>query len=139
MAVRAPSRARRWRDRPSRRTHGASGFTLMELLVTILIAAVFFAAAVPLFANAMKGTSSDIERVAAQAIAQQKIEQIRELQFDQLVNLRSTSGTDLTTWMGGAFNPTVMSYVGTTAMPYNVTYTYPTAVVSGSAATRRSK
>ena len=87
----------------------------------MVIAAVFFSAAVPLIANAMHTTSGDTERVAAQSIAQQKMEQIRGLQFDQLADL-TNGAVDLTTWMGGTFNPNVVSYVGTAGKTYTVAY-----------------
>ncbi len=99
-----------------------AGFSMVELLVTIIIAAIFFAAAVPLFANAAKATSSDQMRVAAQSIAQQKLEQIRGLDFNKLVKL--TDGSEnLTTWMGGQFNPAALSYSGASAKAYTVGYT----------------
>lgn len=106
----------------SQREHRERAFTLVELLVAVLVAGIFFAAAVPVFVNGLRATRADTARVTAQNIAQQKMEQIRKLQFNQLVNLTDGS-VDLTTWMGGAFNPTVEGYVGTTPKTYTVTYT----------------
>ncbi|MGO8683412.1 MAG: prepilin-type N-terminal cleavage/methylation domain-containing protein [Thermoleophilia bacterium] len=99
-----------------------AGFSLIELLVAILIAAIAFAAFVPLFANTAKAASSDQMRVTAQSIAQQEMEQVRELQFDQLQNLQLPYPVDLTTWMGGEFNPTVKRYTGSSAKIYTVSY-----------------
>jgi len=115
-----------------RATHDARGFSFVELLVTIIIVAIFFAAAVPIFANAVKATSADQMRVVAQSIAQQKMEQIRELEFDLLIKLTDGS-VDLTTWMGGQFNPTVLSYTGLSAKTYTATYAVVLTPVNASA------
>ncbi len=101
---------------------GERGLTLIELIIAGAIATLFFAAAVPMFGTALEASRSDQMRVVAETIAQQKIEQIRELQFDQLSKLTDGS-VNLTTWMGGAFNPTVSSYVGTQGKTYTVAYT----------------
>ncbi len=55
------------------------GFSLVELLVTIVLAGIIFAAMVPLFVTALKRTSGDNARNVAQNIAQDRIEQIRLL------------------------------------------------------------
>jgi prepilin-type N-terminal cleavage/methylation domain-containing protein len=60
------------------------GFSLIELLVTILIAGVVFAAMVPFFANALKASSRDQDRNVAANIAQDRIEQIRLLAYTSL-------------------------------------------------------
>ncbi len=96
------------------------GLSLVELLVAIVIATVFFIGAIPMFANALRATRSDTERVAAQTIAQQKMEQIRQLEFSQLSHL--TDGTDLIQWMNGAFKTSVVSYVGSSGRTYTVSY-----------------
>lgn len=98
------------------------GFTLVELLVAVLIAGIFFAAAAPVFVNALRVTRDDTARVTAQSIAQEKMEQIRRLQFNELPKLTDGS-VDLSTWMGGAFTTTVEGYVGTAAKTYTVAYT----------------
>jgi len=61
-----------------------SGLTLMELLVTIIIAGIAFAALVPVFVQALESNASDKARNVALNIAQAKIELIRELDFAQL-------------------------------------------------------
>ena len=53
------------------------GFSLIELLVTILLAVIIFAAMVPLFANALKKSSGDNLRVTATNIAQARIERVQ--------------------------------------------------------------
>ena len=58
-----------------------SGFSMVELLVTIVIAGIIFAAMVPFFANALSTTSRDAERNDAQNIAVDRIEQVRLLPY----------------------------------------------------------
>ncbi len=57
------------------------GFSMVELLVTIVIAGIVFAAMVPFFANALNATSRDAERNDAQNIAVDRIEQVRLLPY----------------------------------------------------------
>lgn len=63
---------------------GQSGLTLMELLVTIIIAGIAFVAILPVFVQALQSNSSDKARNVALNIAQAKIELIRELDFAQI-------------------------------------------------------
>ena len=63
---------------------GQSGLTLMELLVTIIIAGIAFVAILPVFVQAVQSNSSDKARNVALNIAQAKIELIRELDFVQI-------------------------------------------------------
>jgi len=60
------------------------GVTLTELLVTIVLAGIFFAAAVPLFVYATKQNSADAARNIALNVAQDRVEKIRQLDFDDL-------------------------------------------------------
>ena len=64
-----------------RTRHAARGFSMIELLVTVLLAGIIFAAMVPVFASALKKTSQDNLRVTATNIAQDRIEKIRTLDF----------------------------------------------------------
>jgi prepilin-type N-terminal cleavage/methylation domain-containing protein len=57
------------------------GFSLVELLVTIVVAGIVFAAMVPFFANALTRTSEDEVRVDGNTIAQDRIEQVRLLDY----------------------------------------------------------
>jgi prepilin-type N-terminal cleavage/methylation domain-containing protein len=59
--------------------HGARGFSLVELLVTVLLAGIIFLAMVPLFVQVLKRTSTDTRRVVATNVAQARIEAIRLL------------------------------------------------------------
>jgi len=60
------------------------GFSFVELLVTIVLLGIFFAALVPVFVLASKQGSIDKARVAALDIAQGKIEGIRNLSYARL-------------------------------------------------------
>src|SRR5674476_559332 len=51
-----------------RARHGARGFSFVELLVTIIIAAIAFAAMVPVFVQAQKSNSSDNARNLALSV-----------------------------------------------------------------------
>lgn len=64
--------------------HGSrdkGGFNMIELMLACVLAAIIFAAMVPLFANALKASSSDAFRVTANNIAQERIEQVRLLTY----------------------------------------------------------
>jgi len=58
---------------------GEAGFSFVELLITIVIAAIAFAAIVPVFVSAQKAGSQDQARIAALNVAQDGLERIRQL------------------------------------------------------------
>jgi prepilin-type N-terminal cleavage/methylation domain-containing protein len=61
------------------------GFSFIELLVTIVIAGIIFAAMVPVFASALKKTAGDNLRVTATNIAQDRLEKIRQLPYPEII------------------------------------------------------
>lgn len=65
------------------------GDTLAELLVTVVIAGIAFAALVPLFIHAAQASAGDKARTVALSIAQDKMERIRSLPYGdvELANL----------------------------------------------------
>ena len=67
------------------------GFSLVELLVTIVLAGIVFAAMVPFFANAIKRTSGDSQRNTAANIAQDRIEQVRLLSYNSITQANLTA------------------------------------------------
>jgi prepilin-type N-terminal cleavage/methylation domain-containing protein len=87
-----------------RASQTSSGFSLVELLVTVVLAGIVFAALVPVFVSAQKASSGDRSRNIATNVAQDRIEKIRLLAFDQIVDdashLRSSS------FAGGQFGST---------------------------------
>ena len=66
------------------RMRSARGFSMVELLVTIVLAGIIFAAMVPVFAGALKVTARDANRVTATNFAQDRIEKIRMLPYDDI-------------------------------------------------------
>lgn len=58
------------------------GFTFVELLVTIIIAGLAFAAMVPVFVQAQQVSSGEVMRNAALQLAQDKLEKVRGLDYD---------------------------------------------------------
>ena len=77
------------------------GFSLVELLITIVLAGIVFAALVPVFVSAQKASSGDKARNVATNIAQDRIEKIRLLGFDQIVD--DASHLRSSTFAGGQF------------------------------------
>jgi type II secretory pathway pseudopilin PulG len=69
------------------------GFTFVELLVTILIAGIAFAAMVPVFVGAQEASSGDVVRNAALQLAQDKLEKIRGLDYDLIDQTALTNNT----------------------------------------------
>jgi len=71
----------------------ARGFSFIELLVTIIIAGIAFAALVPLFVSAQQQGAGDQARNVALSLARDKMEKIRQLDYDQinLFNLESSA------------------------------------------------
>ena len=59
-----------------------AGFSFVELLVTIIIAGIAFAAMVPVFVGAQQAASGDLMRNAALQLAQDKLEKVRGLDYD---------------------------------------------------------
>ena len=98
--------------------HASSrGFTLVELLVTIVIAGIFFAAMVPFFANALNASSRDQTRNVAANIALDRIEQIRLLDYQSITQADLTAPP--TPFGDGKFGPT---YSVTGGAVYKVGY-----------------
>lgn len=77
----------------------ACGFSLVELMVTVIIAGVAFAGIVPLFVNAQKTVVGDRMRSIALNLAQDRIEKVRQLDFDQITK----ENLDSSTFAGGQF------------------------------------
>ena len=104
-------------NRHSRRGH--AGFSMVELLVTIVIAGIAFAAMVPLFVQAQQKNSSDYFRVLGTNIVTDKLEKIRQVPYDQITEATLNS----TTFFSGSFGPTVtISNGGSNSRTFAVTY-----------------
>ncbi len=70
-----------------------AGFSFVELLVTIIIAGLAFTALVPVFVSASEASSGDVVRNAALQLAQDKLEKIRGLDYDQIEQTALTNNT----------------------------------------------
>jgi type II secretory pathway pseudopilin PulG len=102
------------------------GFSLVELLVTIVLAVLVFAALVPLFVDALSANTADSFRQIATSIAREKMEKIRQLTYDQIqANPSNQSPNQATpnlydpTFLGGQFGPTEVSY---SSAPHSITF-----------------
>jgi len=77
-----------------RARHDARGFSFVELLVTIIIAGIAFAALVPVFVQASQAGQRDKARNLAKSIAQERIEKIRQLPYNLITQNNLESGSD---------------------------------------------
>ena len=92
-----------------RARRGARGFSFVELLVTIIIAGIAFAAMVPLFVQAQQKNSADNVRNISLQIAQDKIEKIRQLS--------STKRSPMRVWKARPLPAVSSARRGTSASP----------------------
>jgi len=117
----------------------AAGFSLVELLVTIVLAGLVFAAMVPMFIMAQKSNAGDNMRTIALQTAQDKIEKIRQLDYDQIAAdaAQPTSTPNLynPSFGGGQFGPTFVADTGVSTKTLHIDYTVtpmPEGTTSGS-------
>ena len=105
-------------SRPSR-ARGA-GFSFVELLVTIVIAGIAFSALVPVFVSAQQKGIADQTRSSALSLARDKLEKIRQLDYDQIneTNLNSASF-----YNNGFGHYVSLSYGNGVTKTYTVDYT----------------
>ena len=96
-----------------RRRNG--GFSLVELLVTILLAGIIFLAMVPLFVSGLKTTSTNTRRIIATNIAQARIESMRMLNWNDITQANLNSNT----FADGQFATTYTPPAG--GNPYTIT------------------
>ena len=97
---------------------------MIELIVATAIATIAMAAMVPLFVGAEQVSAGDQMRVEALSVAQDRLEKIRALPYDQisLANLNSSS------FMNGQFGNSWTAYSGTArrVFPTGVSYSITT-------------
>lgn len=96
-----------------------AGVTLVELLVTMVIAGIVFAAMVPLFLSAQQVSSMDQMRNIALNLAQDRIEKIRGLNYDDITqdDLQSPG------FAGGQFGTSWTAYTGDASRDFSIAYT----------------
>jgi prepilin-type N-terminal cleavage/methylation domain-containing protein len=118
--MRAPHSEAAARGAAARLT-ATTGFSLVELLITVVIAGIIFAAMVPFFANALGTTARDARRNDTQLIAQDRIEQVRLLNYGDITQSNLNNPPSPTTSFGdGRFGT---HYQLTRQRPYTVQYT----------------
>ena len=105
---------------PARAGHGGAGFSMIELMVTVVIAAIVFAAMVPLFGNVLHNSFLDSQRNYAQIIAQDRIEQIRLLDYNTVTQGNLTTPVNTPSPFGDGRFGTTYQLAG--QRPYAVTY-----------------
>lgn len=96
-----------------------AGFSFVELLVTIIIAGIAFAAMVPVFVQAQQVSSGEQLRNISLQLAQDKLEKVRGLDYDLITqaNLQSSTFAD------GQFGTSVSwATGGGNTRTFNVTY-----------------
>jgi type II secretory pathway pseudopilin PulG len=111
----------------------AAGFSFVELLVTIVIAGIAFAAMVPMFVQAQQKNSADMLRQQVASVAQEKIEKIRQLDYGSIKADAAHPGTTPNLYnpafADGQFGPTEPLSTGTGTRVINLSYSvedYPT-------------
>jgi prepilin-type N-terminal cleavage/methylation domain-containing protein len=118
--MRSPHSRLMMAKRSARLSPSARGFSMIELLVTIVIAAVVFAAMVPFFANALKASSRDQDRNVAANIAVDRIEQVRLLDYFSVTQSNLTAPpTPVASFGDGKFGT---SYPVAGGASYRVSY-----------------
>jgi prepilin-type N-terminal cleavage/methylation domain-containing protein len=105
-----------------------SGLTLIELLVTIIIAGIAFAAMVPVVVQALQTGQGDRARAIALSVAQDRVEKVRELGYEEL----TTGHLADSAFHFGLFGPTSNGPDGTTDRVFDVTYVVTEIPVSQS-------
>jgi type II secretory pathway pseudopilin PulG len=98
-------------------------FSMVELIVSVVLAGIIFAAMVPVFASALKKTTGDNLRVTAVNIAQDRIEKIRQLPYADIVAV-SASPSALPNLYNTAFPTTAPGIFAPTYKPVGSSKTY---------------
>lgn len=110
-----------------RALRSAAGLSLVELLVTVVLAGIVFAAMVPMFLLAQETNAGDNMRTTALQLAQDRIEKIRQLDYDEIA--ADAANPDLlpnlysTTFGGGQFGPTFVAESGGSSKTFHIDYT----------------
>ena len=97
----------------------ARGFSLVELVVTVVLAGIIFLAMVPLFVSGLKTTSTNTRRVVATNIAQAQLDKVRVLgatpsSYANITNANLNSST----WNPNLISTTYTPPAG--GQPYNI-------------------
>jgi prepilin-type N-terminal cleavage/methylation domain-containing protein len=101
-----------------RRAPSQDGFTLIELLLTIVLAAIVFAAMIPVFVGAQRTLSGDTARNVALNVAQDRIEKIRQLNWSFVTQANLTNDT-----VPGFPNQFGTTWTASSGKVFHITYT----------------
>ena len=104
----------------SHKRRGNGGFSLVELLVTVVLAGIIFLAMVPLFVSVLKKSSTDTRRVVATNLAQARVDRVKMLAYADITPANLNSAT----FAAGQFNPSFTPAKG--GLPYTITTTVTT-------------
>jgi prepilin-type N-terminal cleavage/methylation domain-containing protein len=104
----------------SYKRRGNGGFSLVELLVTVVLAGIIFLAMVPLFVSVLKKSSTDTRRVVATNLAQARVDKVKMLAFADITPANLNSAT----FAAGQFNTSFTPAKG--GLPYTITTTVTT-------------
>lgn len=96
-----------------------AGFSFVELLVTIVIAGIAFAALVPVFVQANQENAADNVRVQSTQVAQDKLEKVRQLAYGTI----TTANLNSSTFADAQFGPTESLSSGSGTRVINLQYT----------------
>ena len=105
-----------------RAKHDARGFSMVELLITIVIAGIVFAGMVPLFVTVLGKNADDNMRNITAFLAQDKIERLRQLDYLEITEPNLANGT----FKDGQFGQTVAYNTGGGSKTFQVRYTVAT-------------
>jgi prepilin-type N-terminal cleavage/methylation domain-containing protein len=112
-----------------RASHAVRGFSMVELLVTIVIAGIVFAGMVPLFVTVLGKNADDNMRNISAILAQDKIERLRQLDYMEITQTNLNSAT----FKSGQFGTTVPYQTGAGTKNFTVSYevtTFPSVADS---------
>jgi prepilin-type N-terminal cleavage/methylation domain-containing protein len=98
--------------------HGPFGFSLIELLIAVFLLGLVMAAMFPVFVLALKTNSGDAARNIALNIAQDRIEKVRQLDFDDV----TTPNLESSTFYGGQFGKTYVDTRNGKSKTFDVFY-----------------
>lgn len=120
-------------NRPSwRACRSDAGFSFVELLVTMIIAGIAFSALVPVFVMAAKQSGRDTSRNVAVNLAQDRLEKIRGLQYDQILD--DSTHLNSPTFASGQFGTQIDYSNGVSTRTYWIDYEvalFPAAAAPG--------
>ena len=97
------------------------GFSMVELMLAVVLAGIIFAAMVPFFANALDRTSADQYRVDSTNLAQDRIEQVRLLDYSDITQTNLNSPPSPASSFGDGKFGTSYTIIGD-VRPYTVNY-----------------